>query len=172
MIGANNKTLIPEIHIPNTSIAGLLNVTADIENVKLLNFSLDNSQELMKLGDNQAVFSIYDLVGHLQFDYSYLTDPPLLADIGSFQLELGKTNFSANFSTDMDTSSGVMQIDLYNLIVNMDDFKLDIDGVSDISLVITDLVNYVGNVLQYRILKILEYLGTERAANFVNILLE
>lgn len=62
----------------------------------------------MQLGDNQAVFSIADLVGHVTFDYSYLTDPPLLADIGTFKLDLGKTNITANFSTDIDETSGVV----------------------------------------------------------------
>lgn len=126
----------------------------------------------MQLGDNQAVFSIADLVGSVQFDYSFLTDPPLLADIGTFKLDLAKTNLTANFSTDMDDTSGVIQIDLHEFNLTMGDFSLDIDGVSDLGLVINDLVNYVGNVLQYRLLSILRYLGTDRVANVLNILLE
>lgn len=44
----------------------------------------------------------------------------------------------------------------------MGDFLLDIDGASDVGLVVNDLVNYVGNVLQYRLLSILRYLGTDK----------
>ena len=65
-----------------------------------------------------------------------------------------------------------MQIDLHEFNLTMGDFTLDIDGVSDIGLVVNDLVNYVGNVLQYRLLSILRYLGTDRVANVLNILLE
>lgn len=166
LIGPDGKKLGP------INVADLFTVEAEISNLFIKNFSLDNTHKLMQLGDNQAVFSIADLVGHVEFDYSYLTDPPLLADIGTFHFDLAKTNLTVDASTNMEPSSGVMQIELHEFNLSMDEFKLNIDGVSDLGLVLNDLVNYVGNVLQYRLLNIVKFLGADKIGNLVNVLLE
>ena len=65
-------------------IMDLMNLTVDIDNVTIENLHLNSSNKLMVLGDDEATISIDDFEGHVLLNYSFITDPPLFADIGSF----------------------------------------------------------------------------------------
>ena len=66
------------------SIPGLISIKLNLTDFRFDNISIDNSVKLMKLvGDDEFIFAIKDFKGTIRANYMYITDPPLLADIGS-----------------------------------------------------------------------------------------
>jgi|DEB0MinimDraft_12_1074336.scaffolds.fasta_scaffold47777_2 hypothetical protein len=65
------------------TIPDLISVTFNLTDLKFEGFSIDPSVSLIDLvGDNQATFAFKDFKGKILANYMYVTDPPLLADIG------------------------------------------------------------------------------------------
>jgi hypothetical protein len=64
------------------SIPDLLSISMNITDIYLDELSISTEERMCELLDNRIRFGVKDMVGKMYFDYQYITDPPLLADIG------------------------------------------------------------------------------------------
>ena len=108
----------------------------------------------------------------MRFNYEYVTDPPLLADMGIFRGILNKTSILIDGSSVYDVADSHFQVILYDFLFDMDPFLILFDGISDLGDMITRLITYVGNVLRSRLLSVVGYVGRDRIAGLINKLLE
>ena len=111
-------------------------------------------------------------MGQLRFNYEYVTDPPLLADMGIFRGILNKTSILIDGSAHYDIADSHFQIILFDFLLDTDPFLILFDGISDLGDMITRLITYVGNVLRSRLLSVVGYVGRDRIAGLINKLLE
>jgi hypothetical protein len=131
--------------------------------------SLDQSCKLMELHDDRFVFSFRNFTGNFKLDYMYISDPPIFADIGGFELDVANTTFLLD--VDPNVINGVLDVLIHRLELGVDPFRVEIDGVSDISDASTRFITYVGNVIRSRIVSALAYSGPERINPTVNTIL-
>lgn len=99
--------------------------------------------------NDRMILSVGDFKGHIKADYMYISDPPLFADIGSFSFSSDNLTFSIDGTNTF--SDGILDVNLHAFHIDMQPFVLDIDGISDLSEVVTSLVNTVGNTLRGRV---------------------
>lgn len=79
----------------NITIPDLISVKFNITDLRLDGWGMDPNQKLMDLvGNDQAIFAFRDFKGAIKCNYMFVTDPPLLADIGSVDFENFNTTFS------------------------------------------------------------------------------
>jgi hypothetical protein len=91
------------------------------------------------------ILSFGDFKGHVKGDYKFISDPPLLADIGSIDFE--SDNVTIKIDGTNTFTDGILDVNLHALNFDMKPFVFDLDGISDMSEVVTSLINSVGNVL-------------------------
>ena len=62
-------------------------------------------------------------------------------------------------------------VDIANILIIQDDFKITFDGISDIADVTSRFLSYTGNTLRSRLVSIIKFLGGKRITPLVNKLL-
>ena len=137
---------------------------------KISDLSLDNKCKLMTLYNDRMVFAFKNFTGNFGFDYMYISDPPIFADIGTFDLDVANTTFLTDF--DSNVVNGVLDVLIHRLELEVDPFGITFDGVSDISDVATRFLTYCGNVILSRVVSIVAYAGPERINPTINSILE
>ena len=65
----------------------------DIERLRIADMSLTNTTSLIQILDDEIMFYLNDFSGKILCDYSYLSDPPIFGDIGSFELDIKNNTF-------------------------------------------------------------------------------
>lgn len=101
----------------------------------------------------------------------YVSDPPIFADIGDFDMDIENTTMILDFNQTIE-DDGIMDIFINNLELFIAPWRAKFDGISDISQVATSFISYVGNVLTNRLTSIVAYKGPEYAQSLVNKVLE
>jgi len=101
------------------------------------------------LDKDRIALNIFEFEGHVKADYKFITDPPILADIGTFHLD------STNLTVTMDGSNyftdDCLQVDLKALDFNVKPFDIDLVGINDMSDVLSSLITFSGNTLASRL---------------------
>ena len=78
-------------------ITGLGSVNMSIWDFNLRNMSIGTKERIITLGENNLVrLNMKDFKADLNTSYAYLTNPPLLADIGEFLFHSNGTNMTLN----------------------------------------------------------------------------
>ena len=121
--------------------------------------------------NNYAVLELENLTASIGFNYEYISDPPILGDIGSFRFDLKNTTILLNSSIYKNDTADAWMIDISKLNIQQEDFKFDIDGISDLSDVASRFLTYVGNTLRSRLNSIIRYVGPEKVTAVINKLL-
>jgi len=62
---------------------GFIAFEANITDISVQNSSISNSTSSVVLLDQEAILNISAFVLNLTFNYAYISDPPIFADIGS-----------------------------------------------------------------------------------------
>ena len=93
------------------SIPELINFKFDLLNLRLEDVSLDPDTKLMQLMDDEFALGFKNLKGKLMCDYSYVSDPPLFGDIGSFETDITNNTWSLDIQTNM-SESNVLKVDI------------------------------------------------------------
>ena len=127
----------------------------------------------MTLLDNWGVLQVEDFTVNVTGKYEYISDPPILGDIGTFALDLRNTTIIVNSSTTWDEEASALQVDISDLLVMQQDFNISFVGISDIADVASRLLTYVGNTIRSRVVSIIKYLGPKpvRLTKMINTLL-
>lgn len=119
---------------------------------------IGTDEKLVILGeDNFMTLNLRNLTGEMNSSYMYITDPPVFADVGDFDWDFNDTSLLASLAIYLN-SDHVPQVNLGALKLTAAPFAIDLDGVSDLSQVISRLVTYVGNVVRRRLMSISDYL--------------
>ena len=63
------------------------------------------------MGDDAATFATKNFTVNCSIDYEYISDPPILADLGTLKLEIDNMTFTISGSTTI-TSEGFFAISL------------------------------------------------------------
>ena len=142
----------------------------NITNLKIKDLKLDPSCKLMELFNDRLVFSFRNFTGNFGFGYMYISDPPIFADIGDFDLNVANTTFLMDF--DSNIVNGILDVLIHRLELGVDPFEIKFDGVSDISDVASRFLTYVGNVLRGRLVSIVGYAGPSKINPLINKVLE
>ena len=75
----------------------ILSIAASIMDIEILEAGLNDQLPIFQLEDNMAKFQFENLTFILQADYSYVSDPPLFADIGTATILLSGLSLSFEF---------------------------------------------------------------------------
>ena len=147
---------VPAIINKTVSVPNMMNVTMNLTDFEMSNWSLDNSRKLMNLvGNDHAIFSFKDFTGGIKANYMFITDPPLFADIGQINFQNPNTTFSVNgFSDEID---GEIRMNIENISLDMDPFTLHFDGISDTSDVVSRFITFSGNIIRDRMVSLSKY---------------
>ena len=89
----------------------------------------------------------------------YISDPPILGDIGTFAFDLRNTTIIVNSSTSYDEDASALQVDISDLLIIQEDFNISFVGISDIADVGSRFLTFCGNTIRSRIVSIIKYLG-------------
>ena len=152
------------------TIPDVMKLDFNITGLKFSDLSIDPSCKLLELFDDRFVFAFKNFTGNLGLSYMYISDPPIFADIGDFDLNVDNTTFKID--VDPDVLDGILQVVINRLELDMKPFEIKFDGVSDISDVSTRFLTYVGNTLRSRLISINKYAGPARINPMVNKILE
>ena len=156
---------LPAVKIENLDVAGLFNISLDLEEVMFNNLRISKDVRLMELMDNdESKFEINTLQGTITGNYSYVTDPPLAADIGNIHIESDNLTFSIQGKTGWDNDTG-FYAELEDLNLDFIPISVLFDGISDMSNVISRLITFVGNVGLGRMSSISKYEKTTPKLN-------
>lgn len=154
----------------NLILPDLDNIILDIQDLVSFNFSLNNlhlenlhindtisydSQFINLYGDDEIRMTIANFSLDIAGEYSYVSDPPILADIGSINFQ------SPSFGVIIDGNNSFvdnhLQVEMNNLTLLIEPLLLQFDGVSDISNVTSRLISYVTNTITSRLNSISRY---------------
>jgi len=110
---------------------------------------------------------------NLTFDYTFITDPPILADIGEAYLGVDEMALAINLNTTYNTTDEVLAVWLGDVHLEFGKSPLAIfDGLSDFSEVVTGLVDTFGAIIRNRLASIInEQLFTSKINTLLNALL-
>lgn len=151
------------------NLAGLFNISLEVEDLMFNDLKISKDVPLMDLMDSDEVkFELNTIQGIITGNYTYVTDPPLAADLGEFHMEGMNTTFSIQGKTDWDNETGFI-MDLEDLNLDFIPFTVLFDGVSDMSNVISRLVTFVSNVALGRLSSISKFeRTTPKLNNLIN----
>lgn len=86
------------------------------------------------------------------FDYAYISNPPIFADIGEATLSIDGLSFSLDWSNTFNEESG-LNLTISNLALDFENPVplSNFDGLSDFSEIATNVVNTVAAVVRNRL---------------------
>ena len=79
-------------------------------------------------------------------DYAYISDPPIFADIGTSYIVFDDLNTLINGTTFFDDNNTI-NVNLTKFDMSLHKFKIDYDGLSDFSIIVTNVVNSIANLI-------------------------
>lgn len=120
--------------------------------------SVSNDVPLMTIQStyNDAILKIADLDLELTFDYSFISDPPILADIGSASIDFKNVSLYANWTSfiqeeNSETHPFTLVFNDLNIYADKVAEPFTFVGINDLSLVISDLLSTLGNMVRGRL---------------------
>jgi hypothetical protein len=113
-------------------IQDLIDFEFNLTNKQISNLEVDSSQDLIELYDDRLVFGIKNLTANLGMSYMYVSDPPIFADIGDFDLDIENTTMILDMNQFFD-SDGLMEIIINSLQLDIAPWRMNFEGISDIS---------------------------------------
>jgi len=79
-----------------------MSVDFELDSFKIINASMDYNTSNVKIIDNEGIiFRFQNLQFGLSGDYSFITDPPIFADIGEANFFFAPTNFSTGIQSEI-----------------------------------------------------------------------
>lgn len=121
-----------------------------------INDTLSYDSQLINLYDDDKIrLTIANFSASINGEYSYVSDPPILADIGDINLDFPSFGIVVDGYNYFEDNH--LQVDLNNLTLNMNPLLLQFDGVSDFSNVTSRLFSYITNTVTSRLSSISRY---------------
>ena len=76
----------------------------DLESFGLEKASIDKTPSIVQINNGDITFGLYNLFLNLTSGYSYISEPPIFADIGEMSFQIA--NFTMNTTVDSHLSEG------------------------------------------------------------------
>ena len=92
----------------------------------------------MQLLDERVAIEVKDFVFNISCDYSYITDPAIFADFGTWYILIDKWDTLINGTTYFENNT--IHVDIDQLESTIGDFDFEFDGISDFSIIMTNIV--------------------------------
>ena len=109
---------------------------------KVANASIDKEPPVIKIGDGDFKFAFSNLNINLTSDYKFMSDPPILADIGEVNLTLANTTLSTDVRTYLHTrkvEGSNLSVDFNNTNVHTNPEPFcNLTGINDFSQIINN----------------------------------
>jgi len=80
--GISGHKLGLEVMNKTTHLKDLISWDANLTEFAIAELGLDGSIPIFVIGNDVMTIQLTNFLGKLAFDYAYITDPPILADIG------------------------------------------------------------------------------------------
>ena len=109
----------------NIGVKDIIDFTFNLTDWKVSNLKLDNKTKLMQLLDGRAIFQFSNFTGNLKGNYMYVSDPPILADIGVYEWNINSTSFKLDSSTDFNNEESLLNFTLNEIDLEIEPFKCD-----------------------------------------------
>jgi hypothetical protein len=113
-----------------------------------------NDTKLFTLHDDYITVNITDLIIDLDIGYEFISDPPIIADLGFINLTLEELDILFNMTTYFQD---------YNLTINVTDVAVDIvnfnfafDGVNDFVYLLGGFLNKIISIVATKVKVIVE----------------
>ena len=180
MINPLFKVIENNVKLPNLDdvifdIQDLISFNISLDGVGIKNLAInetltDDSRFINLYDDDKIRLTIANFTGGISGQYSYVSDPPILADIGD--INFNSESFGLVIDGYNHYEDGHLQVDLNNLTLLFEPILLQFDGVSDISNVTTRFISSATNTITSRLSPISRYPpSTLKINNLVNSLL-
>ncbi len=116
----------------------------------MIKAELDGTVPIVKIGDGQLRFELTDFTFDLSFDYEFITNPPILADIGTATVNIGGMTLATDIETFLQDSFSIQLLDL-NLNFSHPGSLLNLDGLNDFGVVINSTLNHFTTIFRNRL---------------------
>lgn len=153
-----SQTTFPDFNNLHVTIPEVGEVTFSIQGLTIPIIELQNTKEesLIELKDDSVKFNIKGMNLRVQFVYSYVSDPPLFADYGEFELDMQNLNFVSEVKTSYE-QEGYLNVTIMEFQFDVDPILVDLDGMSETSDLITRVLTTFVNWVTDRLMSIQRY---------------
>ena len=99
LLGNLTVFTLPTITGNDKKLVGEMDVDYEFSEMKISNASISPAVPIVKINNGWCTVAVKDLTLNLTADYSYITDPPVFADIGDGNLLFDKVSASFDIAT-------------------------------------------------------------------------
>jgi hypothetical protein len=131
-------------------LVDFMNITFNVTNFRFTKSELNPKGPIIQLGDNYALFSINELSLDVEFDYQYISDPPIFADIGVGYLGIEGMTLEFTMTTQMDSDFEIFITDLW-MDFDPDQPQPLFDGISDFSQMGSNIMTTIWAIIRNRL---------------------
>ncbi|CDW77274.1 lipid-binding serum glycoprotein family protein [Stylonychia lemnae] len=135
------------------NIIDLMTLDANITNITVNTSLLNQTDRIIELLEDKLRLNLENFTLKVDVDYEYISDPPYIVDIGDTSISLRSLQLLLDATEKYEDYD--LQFDITQLKIGAENFTLQIDGVSDFSIVInnilTTVINLISAKLQYLI---------------------
>lgn len=142
----------------------------NLTEIEFHNLGINNTYKLVQFKEDEMIFQFNNATGNFGWKYQYITDPPLLADIGEFDMDIENVTFKIDFNSDF--KDDMIEVDINKVELDIKPWNFSMEGISDISELETNAFNYIGSVVTNRLQSIVNKTDLTKISNFVNTLIE
>lgn len=133
---------------------GILNVSGNVTNLFGNHIHLGNDTSLIALHDDYITFNLSELVLDGSIGYEFITDPPIMADIGFLNISIDGLEILFNATTEVE--NGDLKLNLTYVHAQLEHFGLVFDGLNDFLWSLNGLLNTIFDVVLTRLRPIVE----------------
>ena len=120
----------------------------ELEDIHIASATIDPTPPIITINNGSVTLAVKNLNLNVTADYSYISEPPIFADIGEASIHFA----DMTLSTDMSSKVQPFQVELSNMKVDAQAEPFcSFDGISDFSQVATNVVNTVAAVVRNRL---------------------
>ena len=94
------------------AVEDLITLHFNLTNIKISDLSFDPSMKLATLLDNYSIVQFRNLSTHFKGRYEYVTDPPILADMGQFIWDINNISMKLGSRTIWDEENSQFDINI------------------------------------------------------------
>ena len=134
----------------------------------MIKANLDGTVPILKIGDGQLRFELASFTLDLGFDYEFITNPPILADIGTASVNIGGMTLVADIESFLEDTFSIQLLDL-TLNFSHPGSLLNLDGLNDFGVVINSTLNHFTSIFRNRLSSMInEQIFTDKFSAIIN----
>lgn len=120
---------------------GAFNVSGNFTSLDANQLSVGNESRLVQLHDGYTSFDMAQFVLDFAIGYELITDPPIMADIGTLNISVDNMGLEFNTTTSVLNNELILNFTYLNL--SLDHFGLEFDGLNDFLYVMNGLIGKI-----------------------------